>query len=430
MLKRKAKLIGIVTFLVFAFAAVYMFGQYDGRAGNESLLVKEAVAEQKPLKWSPIKPYPTQNVYYPGTEELAPDEMRVIACGSGMPMPRLKQAAACFLIELGNGDKFIFDMGTGSMERLYALGIPLDYLDKVFLTHLHMDHMGDFQAFYIYGPQNNRSVPLRVRGPGGGGTRPDWGTKAAMDHMEKTWAWMTGTLAGTIDTSAFKLEVTEFDWSKVNNVIYDNNGVVIRSIPAIHFEQSVSFILEWNGFKLAFSGDTVPNKWWIKYAKGVDFSISECFLTPNLAMAKWGFSPEEALNALTKIHATAVLFGKVMAMTLPKHAVAYHFQNDADTLPGVMDAVQQVYDGPVDYAQDFMVWNITKEGVRTRMAVPNREAYPTPPLHEKKITEGGERYQTPDWVLAGWPQEANEVVEKIYSDFNKEHGTDYKFQLK
>jgi hypothetical protein len=41
-------------------------------------------------KWSPTKPNPTFDVYYPGTEALAPDEMRVIACGSGMPMPRLK----------------------------------------------------------------------------------------------------------------------------------------------------------------------------------------------------------------------------------------------------------------------------------------------------------------------------------------------------
>jgi ribonuclease Z len=79
-------------------------------------------------KWSPTKPSPEHEVYYPGTEELKPDEMRVIACGTGMPMPRLKQAAACFLVELGNGDKFIFDMGTGSMERIYALGIPLDFI--------------------------------------------------------------------------------------------------------------------------------------------------------------------------------------------------------------------------------------------------------------------------------------------------------------
>jgi ribonuclease Z len=373
---------------------------------------------------------PDRNVYYPGTEALDPDEMRVIACGSGMPMPRLKQAAACFLIELGNGDKFIFDMGTGSMERIYALGIPLDYIDKVFLTHLHMDHMGDLPAFYIYGPQNNRSVPLRVWGPGGGGTRPEWSTKAAMENMQEMWAWMNGTLVGTIDMRSASIEVTEYDWSKVNGVIYDDNGVVIRSIPAIHFEQTASFILEWNGLKLAFMGDSLPNKWWIEYANGADLAIGECFLPVALAAKKWGFTGQEALNAVTTIHANATFAGKVMAMTKAKHNVAYHFQNDADTLPVVMKAVAQVYDGPVDYALDFMVWNVTKEGVRTRMAVPNREAYPPPSLVEKKMASGGDRYQTPDSVLAGWPKEFNAVADKIYADFNKENGTDYKFQLK
>jgi ribonuclease Z len=373
---------------------------------------------------------PGRAVYYPGTEELAPDELRVIACGTGMPMPRLKQAAACFLIELGNGDKFIFDMGTGSLERIYALGIPLDYLDKVFLTHLHMDHMGDLQAFYIYGPQNNRSVPLRVWGPGGGGTRPEWGTKASLEHMEKSWAWMTGTLAGTIDTSSFKIDVTEYDWSKVNNVIYNENGATIKTIPAIHFEQSASFILEWNGLKVAFVGDSLPNKWWVENTQGMDLSIFEAFFPPNLAMAKWGFSQQEALNAVTTIHSTAQFFGKMMAMTKPKHAVAYHFQNDFDTLPIMMKAVESVYDGPVDYAQDFMVWNVTKEGTRTRMVLPNPEGFPYPPLHEKEIATSGERYYTPDWVYDGWPEEVTPLAEKIYSDFNKEHGTDYKFQLK
>jgi ribonuclease Z len=254
--------------------------------------------------------------------------------------------------------------------------------------------------------------------------------KTAMDHMEKTWAWMTGTLAGTIDTTSFKLELTEFDWSKVNGVIYDDNGVVIRSIPAIHFEQTVSFILEWNGLKLAFMGDSLPNKWWIKYAQGADLAIGETFLPVALASEKWGFSPQEALNAVTKIHANATFSGKVMALTKAKHNVAYHFQNDADTLPIVRKAVEQVYDGPVDYALDFMVWNVTKDGVRTRMAVPNREGYPTPPLHEKKVAEGGERYQTPDWVVEGWPDEVTGLAEEIYADFNKKNGTDFKFQLK
>jgi ribonuclease Z len=379
---------------------------------------------------SPTKPNPNRDVYYPGTEELKPDEIRIICLGSGMPMPRLKQAAASFLIELGNGDKFIFDMGTGSMHRLYALGIQLDYIDKVFLSHLHMDHAGDLAAFFIYGPQNNRSVPLRVWGPGGGGTRPEWGTKAAMDHMQQSWAWMTGTLKGLIDARSLTLDVTEFDWSKVNNVLYEHNGVVIKSIPAVHLEQSASFILEWNGITLAYSGDTLPNKWWIEHTKGVDFSIHECIFTPEMAMSKWSFSAPEALNAMTTVHANPWFFGKVMAMTKPKHAVAYHFQNDADTLPTVMNAVEKYYLGPVDYAQDFMVWNVTKEGVRTRMTVPNPESYPTPSLVEKQVAAGGERYQTPDSVLDGFPDEVTDLAEQIYAEFNEKHGTDFKFQLK
>ena len=415
--------------LAVSLAAAYQWGHVDGADGESSQLLNSAHAAVDPevTGWSPTGETPSRDVYYPGTEALEPDEMRVIACGTGMPMPRLKQAAACFLIELGNGDKFIFDMGTGSMERIYALGIPLDYIDKVFLTHLHMDHMGDLPGFYIYGPQNNRSKPLRVWGPGGGGTRPEWGTKASMEHVEKTWAWMTGTLAGTIDTRAFSMEVTEYDWSKINNVIYEENGVSIRTIPANHLSQAVSFILEWNGMTVAYSGDTLPNKWWIEETQGVDFAIHECFLTPELAVLKWKFSPEEAMNALTKIHATAALFGKVMAMTNPKHAVAYHFQNDADTLPGVMAAVEQTYDGPVDYAQDFMVWNITKDGVRTRMAVPNRESFPTPPLAEK-VVDRSNPYVPPAWVKEGWPDEVTPVVEKLYEDANKEFGTDLSYQ--
>lgn len=44
---------------------------------------------KEPVEWSPTKPFPQHEVYYPGTEELASDEMRVVACGTGMPQPRM-----------------------------------------------------------------------------------------------------------------------------------------------------------------------------------------------------------------------------------------------------------------------------------------------------------------------------------------------------
>jgi ribonuclease Z len=75
-------------------------------------------------KASPVKALDDREVYYPGTEDLAPDEMRVTACGTGMPSVRPKQAAACWLVELGNGDKFLFDIGAQSMSRIAAMNIP------------------------------------------------------------------------------------------------------------------------------------------------------------------------------------------------------------------------------------------------------------------------------------------------------------------
>ncbi len=40
---------------------------------------------------SPVKALEVRDVYFPGTENLAPDEMRVTACGTGMPNARPKQ---------------------------------------------------------------------------------------------------------------------------------------------------------------------------------------------------------------------------------------------------------------------------------------------------------------------------------------------------
>ena len=100
---------------------------------------------------SPTGIAPDRYVYYPGTEELAKDEIRVIACGTGLPAARRSQAANCFLIEAGNGEKFLFDIGTGSMANIAALMIPYQYLDKVFLSHLHTDHMGDILGLWAVG---------------------------------------------------------------------------------------------------------------------------------------------------------------------------------------------------------------------------------------------------------------------------------------
>jgi ribonuclease Z len=120
-------------------------------------------AEASTEEVSPVKARP-QEVYFPNTEDLRPDEMRVVACGTGMPTTRAAQAAACFLVELGNGDKFLFDIGSGSAERISSLQIPHNYLDKVFIGHLHTDHFGALHDLFVGGALMGRNVPLRSGG--------------------------------------------------------------------------------------------------------------------------------------------------------------------------------------------------------------------------------------------------------------------------
>jgi ribonuclease Z len=222
MMKRKISLIGIMVFFVAAMSAVYLKGRYDASNAKGPQLISEAQAAGGKVR-SPVLAAPDRYVYYPGTEVLGPDEIRVVACGTGMPAARRAQAATCFLVETGNGDKFIFDIGSGSMANLAALMIPYQYLDKIFLTHLHTDHMGDIDSLWAGGWTAGRPNALRVWGPSG--ARPDMGTKYAMDSFLKHANWDYMTRAVQISPVPGGIETTEFDYKGVNQIVYQEQVV-------------------------------------------------------------------------------------------------------------------------------------------------------------------------------------------------------------
>jgi len=382
----------------------------------------------QPARRSPTRALADRDMYFPGTEDLRSDEMRITALGTGMPSARPKQAAACFLVELGNGDKFLFDIGSGSHERIAAQKIPYDYLDKVFIGHLHVDHYGDLASFWLGGTTMNRLTPLRVWGPSGSTT--EYGTQYALDRMKEMYVWDIGTRAGVIDFRGGELEVHEFPFDGVNRIIYNENGVVIRSIPAVHgLDGAVSFILEWKGMTFVYGSDTIPNKWYIEYAKGADLAIHECFLPPPLLVTKQGFAPLEALNVGTQGHTSPEQFGKVMSLVRPRMAVGYHFYNDFDIQPDVMRRVRKTYDGPLTLAVDYMVWNVTKDDIRVRMVAKDEEVWPSPPLKKKNPPDLSKSIPISDFTMSGvlaFP----EVVQPLYDEINELYGTNYEPRFK
>ena len=429
-MKRKFTVIGICLLSITALTVVYIAGCIQGQSGKQTALVKDvqaasgAAANQRTGRASQSEPNGTVSnpySYYPGTEELGPDELRIVACGTGMPAARRGQAAACFLVELGNGDKFLFDIGSGSMRNVMALNIPADFLRKIFLSHLHTDHWGDLDAIWAGGWTGGRTGPLEVWGPSG--AREDMGTKYAIDGFMRAYNWDYVTRAVKVNSVPGSIVVHEFDYKGINKAIYEENGVVIRSIPAIHAgDGPVSFILEWNGYKIIYCGDTAPNKWFMDYGKDADLIIYECMLTPEQLMQFYGQPAQRAMMMQTDIHTSAQAFGKIMSTLKPRHAVAYHFFNEEATRYAIYDAVRQTYDGPLSMADDMMVWNVTRDGIRERMAVSPDNAWdvagPTPPpLPDKKFPP-----QESKFTLEGRWQPAIEVDNEAFKEFRKKHG--------
>jgi len=337
--------------------------------------------------------------YFPNTEALGADEMRVVALGTGTPNFRRSQASASWLVELGNGEKFIFDIGTGSLANLAALEIPYTYLDKIFISHLHVDHIGDLDAMFIGGWVSNRTGPLRVWGPSG--LKPETGTKYAVDRMREMFTWDLTGRRGNMPSRGGHVEVTEFDYSKTH-VIYEQNGVKIRAWPAIHtIDGAVSYSLEWKDKKFVYSGDTVPNKWFIAEARDADLLIHECYFTVQQLIDLKKYDPERARIVSTVIHTPPSSCGKLFSQLQPRMAIAYHNFADFNVAPGTLKEIRKTYDGPLTLADDLLVWSVNTDSIRVRRVIGTDEAWPAIPPHPAGPPDPSERTEQSDWLKAG-----------------------------
>jgi ribonuclease Z len=360
-----------------------------------------------------------RDMYFPGTEKLASGEMRIISCGTGMPAARRGQAATCWLVELGNGDKFLFDIGSGSAANIGSLNIPYDYLDKVFVSHLHADHIGDMDTLWVGGWTGGRHGALNVWGPSG--AKPELGTKHFIEKLKDAFSWdYTGRL-GIIPTSGGEIKVTEFDYRQINEVVYKKNGVTIRSFPAVHaIDGSVSYILEWKGLKFVFGGDTIPNQWYAKYAKGADIAIHECFMPPSLMMTKYGFGAQAALNVAVGVHTPPASFGKMMSGVKPRMAIAYHFFNDFDTRYPIEEGIRSTYDGPLTMATDLMVWNVTKDNIRVRKALVDEASWPAKSPTKPGVPDVKAKVEFTDFLKNG-TLDMSKTLGPLVDKFKKEN---------
>ncbi|MEI9849923.1 MAG: guanitoxin biosynthesis MBL fold metallo-hydrolase GntH [Sphingomonas sp.] len=357
-----------------------------------------------------------RSYYLAGSEALGPNEMRVIALGTGMPQVQKDQASSCFYVELGNGDSFLFDLGTGCTANMSKLEQPWDRFSKVFISHLHADHFGDMGALVAGGWQMGRSVPIEVWGPSG--TTPELGTKAAMTHLMGMLRWEYVSKRGRAPMSSYALKVHEFDYSKVQTV-YDRGGVVIKAWPAVHtMDGAVSYSLEWNGLKFAYSGDTTANNWFLDNARESDMVIHECSDPVEVLIHSRHHPAESAWLISTTSHTQPELAGQVFTRLAPRMAVCFHYVNNGlDATQKLYAAVRRTYAGPFSIAEDMKVWNVTPDRITERFVVGGNYTFSLPRAAE--APDVGALVEPSPWLEKG-RMDASDAYREVLKNLDPE----------
>jgi len=322
-----------------------------------------------------IPPYylPTPSVknktnYFPQSEPLGPDEMRIIFMGSQPWPPRLTQAGTCIMVELGGSKRLFFDFGPGCLRNIIANQVPVPEITDIFLTHLHLDHYADIPYLWQFAPFNGRWKPLRIIGPSS--RTPALGTKAMCEHMKKMGLWTSIQADGLPMADGFEIDVTEFDFKDDGGVCYDKDGVKVTHWRRSHAVDGASaYRLDWNGLSFVWTGDGKPDQLTTKYAKGVDVFVTEMAVdNPNLWAMKQGVPPFMGAVTIDNFHTPHYAAGYLSNLIQPRLAMACHLSFDRELIGEMMAGVRMHYKGMFAFGIDHTVVNVTKDRIWLREA--------------------------------------------------------------
>jgi len=270
--------------------------------------------------------------------------IRVTLLGTGTPALRLDRFGPSTLVEIGD-DRFLFDAGRGVAQRLAQLQVPFSQVDRLFLTHLHSDHVVGLPDLWLTGWVFGRSKPLRVWGP--------LGTADMMEHLCLAFEadiHIRRDLDEQFPAEGIEAPVSEFR----EGVVYDEDGVKITAFDVDHrpVEPAFGFRIEHGGRSVVLSGDTRYSENLLKHAKGADLLIHEV-CAPN-SMRSQSVRAPQTTERIIHHHTTAEEAGKLFKLIAPKLAVFSHIVGPPGCEAEIVEATRQHYAGAFEVGHDMM----------------------------------------------------------------------------
>jgi ribonuclease Z len=200
----------------------------------------------------------------------------VFTVGTSSPLPgvRAQSGTAIFV----NGHFFMFDVGDGVVQKAETIGLPLDKIDGVFITHWHSDHFMDLPNIINRSWILGRNNDLPIYGP----TGLDTIMYATNNLLSIESGYRVAHHGAEIMDIKKSIGVPyEFDIAEnEKKIVYEKDEIKITAFDVSHepIEPAVGYAIEYQGKKVVISGDTKKNALVLEMAKNADLLLHEVLL--------------------------------------------------------------------------------------------------------------------------------------------------------
>jgi ribonuclease Z len=282
---------------------------------------------------------------------LRADDLRVDLIGTGGPEFTPDRAGIATLVDVG-GRKFLFDAGRGALQNIYLSRIHPNEVTRIFLTHLHSDHIEGLPSLWIT-PwfMFARKQKIEVWGPPGT-TRMIEGMRLMYEHdIERR------------SNPVFKREDLDVRVTEIGEgVVFDEGGVKVTAFPVEHVDGNPAFgyRLDAGSRSVLLSGDTTYSDNVVKYGNRVDVMVHNVVAFSEAMLRAGEMKP--VLEKLTTPEQAARIF----AQAAPRLAVFSHIVKKE--LPGsagdavVIERTRRAgYAGPLQMGLDRMTIEVGDE---------------------------------------------------------------------
>jgi ribonuclease BN (tRNA processing enzyme) len=268
-------------------------------------------------------------------------QLQFLGTGTPNPDPNRYGPASAVLV---NGSCYLVDAGAGVVRRAAAADIKMEQLNRLFITHLHSDHVLGYPDLILTPAVTGRKDALRVWGP--------TGTKEMTHHLLDAF---TEDVSIRIhggepsEPAAYEVKVTEY----MSGEIYRDENVSVTAFSVTHgkWQYAFGFRFDTKDRSIVFSGDTTYCDNLIEHAKGCDILVHEVCSSKGLAKR----TPEWQ-KYHSSYHTIGEDVGRIATAVQPKLLLLNHLLPFGETDEQILSEVKSTYDGEVRIPNDLEVF--------------------------------------------------------------------------